>query len=79
MTKARALKLIKGYGVADLIDGLKALGFTPLDHPTLVEDMQTAFNKARGAKPTEQMDNKITCRFFFGPDGSVTAKIDPED
>lgn len=75
--KAKGLRLPKGYSAADLIEGLNQLGFSPKDHPTLIVKMQRAFNRARGSRPGEQVDNMITCRWVFMPDGGVSAQIIP--
>ncbi len=59
----------------DLLLALRALGFTPRTHPNIVKDMQRAFNEA-SVHSEISLEDKISVRFRFAPDDSVTAEIE---
>ena len=62
---------------ADLLRELRRLGFTPETHPNLVKDMQRAFKEA-SAHSGISMGDRVSVRFRFAPDDSVTAEIEKD-
>lgn len=61
-----------------LVEGLRAMGFTPQTHPNLVKDMTRVFKEASAAAGIE-MDEPIRCRFTFTEDGTPSVEITRKD